>query len=61
MGTEERLTYSIEETGRLLGLSRATTYTLANQGKLPVLRLGKRLIVPRQALEQMLANAGKPN
>jgi len=55
---EERLTIDIPECARLLGISRGTAYTLAAEGKLPTIRLGRRLVVPRAALEKMLAEVG---
>jgi len=55
----EAATLKIEEAAQLLGIGRQTAYDLARQGKLPVLRLGKRLVVPKVALERMLADAGK--
>ena len=48
------------DTGHLLNLSRATTYSLVNQGIIPSIRFGKRIVVPRKALEELLASAGKP-
>ena len=51
----ERLTMTIEEAGEALGISRATAYTLAQQGRLPVIKISdRRWIVPRKALDQML-------
>ena len=52
-------TVKVEEAARILGIGRQTAYELARQGKLPVLRLGKRLVVPKVALERMLAEAGE--
>jgi excisionase family DNA binding protein len=43
------------DTGNLLHLSRATTYTLANQGKIPIVRMGKKMLVPRVQLERLLS------
>jgi excisionase family DNA binding protein len=51
---DARTTLTIEEAAEILGLSRASAYAAANNGDLPVIRLGRRLIVPRHALEQML-------
>ena len=56
----ESLVYNVPTAGRLLNLSRATAYMLANQGVIPTIRFGKRLVVPRKALEELLASAGKP-
>jgi len=50
----ERLTLNVPEAGRLLGISRSTAYALVNSGYLPAIRLGKRILVPRAALERLL-------
>ncbi len=52
--TGEKLVYTVPEAGKLLGISRATAYSLAHQGQIPVIRLGKRLVVPKCGLERML-------
>jgi excisionase family DNA binding protein len=48
-------TMSVEAAGRELGISRGLAYRLARAGKLPVLRLGRRLRICRPALEKLLA------
>lgn len=59
-GKAERLVFTIEETAKILGISRGTAYLLANTGGIPALRIGqRRLIVPRKALEDFLSSAGK--
>jgi len=50
----QRLTVSVEEAGRILGISRGSAYARAEDGSLPTLRLGKRLLVPKSALDKML-------
>lgn len=55
----ERLTVDIPTCARMLGISRGVAYTLAAQGRLPAIRLGRRLMVSRVALEKMLAEAGQ--
>ena len=52
---EDRLCLSIPETARMLGISRGLAYELARSGQIPVLRLGKRLLVPKVALERLLS------
>jgi excisionase family DNA binding protein len=42
------------ETGKLLNLSRATTYRLANEGVIPTIRMGKKFLVPKAQLERLL-------
>lgn len=58
----ERLALSVEEAGALLGISRDLAYDLVARGELPLVRLGRRLVVPRRALEEALgrpAEAGR--
>jgi len=52
-----RLTLKVEEAAKILGISRGLAYQLANSGELPTLRFGRRLLVPRRALERMLEEA----
>lgn len=54
----ERLTLTVEEAAQLLGISRGLAYEMARCGKLPVVRFGRRLLVPRRALERMLDQPG---
>jgi len=51
---DEKLTLTVEEAGRLLGLSRPSAYEAARVGQLPVIRIGRRLLVPRARLLAML-------
>jgi len=57
MDTNERLTLSVNEAAEVLGISRAFAYELVARGELPCLRLGRRVVVPRHALEQLLQRA----
>lgn len=50
--TEAVLT--IDEAARLLRLARNTAYAAAHRGEIPTVRIGRRLLVPRDALERML-------
>jgi hypothetical protein len=51
-----RDTLTIEEAGvEILRLSRAAAYAAAQSGELPTVLIGRRLLVPRVALERMLA------
>ena len=55
--SNHRLVYSVPEAARLLDISRAFAYELVAHGDLPVLRLGRRLLVPKVAL-MALVEAG---
>jgi excisionase family DNA binding protein len=56
----EKLTMTIDSVAKALGISRATAYSLANQGRLPVIRISdRRFIVPVKALNDLLDSASK--
>jgi len=57
---EHRLTLTVPEAAVLLGISRGSAYEAARIGTLPVRRIGRRLVVPREALTTWLAGAGEP-
>jgi excisionase family DNA binding protein len=52
-----RSTFTVEEAGRILGISRWAAYQAAQKKELPVVTIGRRLIVPRHALEKLLSAA----
>jgi excisionase family DNA binding protein len=55
----EVMTMSVPEAGRVLGLGRNAAYDAARRGEIPVLRFGRKLRVPRVALERLLTGEGK--
>ena len=59
MQNSERLTLTLPEVAKALGISRGLVYQLAKEGRLPVIRLGKRLLVPKVALSRLLEGNGK--
>jgi excisionase family DNA binding protein len=50
----QRMTLTVEEAASVLGVGRTLAYQMAREGRLPVIRLGRRLLVSRSALEHML-------
>jgi excisionase family DNA binding protein len=52
----DRLTYTVEEAARLLGISRNSAYEAVRRGELPTIRLGRRILIPRSRLEDFLAS-----
>lgn len=50
----ERATVTVEEAGEILGISRGSAYQAAREGRLPAIRVGRRLVVPKVQLERML-------
>jgi excisionase family DNA binding protein len=47
-------TVTVEQAGRILGISRGAAYARADDGSIPTIRLGKRLLVPKAALDKLL-------
>ncbi len=53
----ERRTFTIEEAAKILGICRTVAY---RKGVLPTVRIAGRRLVPRRALERLLAETGGP-
>ncbi|HEX7513971.1 MAG TPA: helix-turn-helix domain-containing protein [archaeon] len=51
---DEALTLSVEHAARLIGISRSTTYRLVEDGELPAIRVGRRVLILKKPLMQML-------
>jgi excisionase family DNA binding protein len=49
-----RKTISVAEAGKRLGVSRNLAYEAVKAGQIPVIRIGRRLLVPVAALDRML-------
>ncbi len=51
----ERMTIPVwPDAGQMLGLGRNATYDAVARGEIPVLRFGRRILVPRKALERLV-------
>jgi excisionase family DNA binding protein len=50
----QRLTITVPEAAERLGIGRNQGYEAARRGDIPVIRLGKRMVVPLAAFEAML-------
>ena len=49
-----KLTYTVPEAAELLGISRTTAYECVRRGEIPSLTLGRRVLITRAQLEQLL-------
>ncbi len=49
-------TYSVREAAQVLGLSPSHTYGAIYRGEIPALRFGQRIVVPKDALHELLEN-----
>ncbi|HZL64927.1 MAG TPA: helix-turn-helix domain-containing protein [Thermoleophilia bacterium] len=57
MNTEIKCrTYSVREAAQILGISSSYAYLVIERGEIPALRVGGRILVPRDALDEMLEN-----
>jgi excisionase family DNA binding protein len=52
--SQTRLTLTVEEAAAALGISRASAYEAVRRSEIPSLRIGRRVLVPRVALNRML-------
>jgi excisionase family DNA binding protein len=52
---EQRLTMTVEEAAVMLGISRATAYDAVGRGEIPCLRIGRRILIPKVAMERLLS------
>jgi excisionase family DNA binding protein len=53
----DKLTVTVSEAAQLLGVSRMTAYSAVREGTIPSLRIGRRVLVPRAALERLVDRA----
>ena len=58
---KEKLTLTVDETAKCLGIGRNSAYEAIARGEIPVVKVGKRLLVPKAALEKLLAGRSKKN
>jgi excisionase family DNA binding protein len=51
------MTMSVDEASEALGISRSLAYELVRRGEIPSLRLGRRIVVPVRALDDLVEHA----
>ena len=56
---DDRLVLTVREAAQLLKIGRSCAYEAVRNGQLPVIRMGRRILVPRAALERLLANGSQ--
>ncbi len=56
----DRLTLTVTEAAAVLGVSRSTAYECVRTGELRAVRLGRRLVVPRSAIVDLLDGPAFP-
>jgi excisionase family DNA binding protein len=58
---DEGLVLTIKEAAELLKIGRSSAYEAVRTGQIPVIRIGRRKLVPRAALEHLLSEANLLN
>jgi excisionase family DNA binding protein len=51
---EPKLTMSVTEAARALGIGKTSAYSAIERGEIPSVRIGGRILVPRAALARLL-------
>jgi excisionase family DNA binding protein len=54
-----RLTCTVDEVAELLGISRGKAYECVKAGQLRSVQIGRRILVPRTAIDEFLAGKTK--
>lgn len=58
--TDHRLALSLQEVARLLGVHPLTIRRAVELGQLPAVKVGRRRLIPRQALDDLLSARPQP-
>jgi len=58
MDEKEPIVYSLDEARKLLKISRGLIYVAIHTGRIPSIRIGRRILIPRSGLERLLDEVG---
>jgi excisionase family DNA binding protein len=50
-----RRTFTVREAAQVLGIGRDATYAAVQAGTIPSIRVGRRIVIPREAIGHILA------
>lgn len=53
----EKLVYTVRETAKILNIGLSKAYDLIQQKQIPVVKVGRKFLVPKQALESWLMSS----
>ncbi len=53
----ERRTYTVPEVAEILGIGRNTAYEVCRKGEIPTIRIGGRILIPRDVVDDLLGSA----
>jgi excisionase family DNA binding protein len=57
MMSEVVQTVTVEQAAKILGIGRHLAYEAVREGTLPVLRFGRKIRIPKAAIERMLSGS----
>ena len=57
--SHEPVTLRVEEVARMLGISRGSAYEAIQRGEIPHIRIGRRVLVSKKALDRFLDGVTK--
>lgn len=52
----EKLVYTVHETAQILNIGMNKAYELIQQKQIPFVRVGRKILIPKQALQSWLAS-----
>jgi len=52
----ERATLTVAETAKIMGIGKQLAYQQVKNGRLPVIKCGRRLLIPKAAFFKMLSS-----
>lgn len=57
----EKLVYTVTETAQILNIGMNKAYELIQQQQIPNLRVGRKILIPKQSLEKWLSKSACKN
>ena len=55
---ENKVVMTVDEAAEFLRISRPSAYLAVKNGDIPIIRIGRRILIPVVAISKMLENAG---
>lgn len=52
--------YTVDQVSQILKIARSTVFQAIRKGDIPAIRVSRRVLIPKAALDRMLQNGNKP-
>jgi excisionase family DNA binding protein len=56
---DQRFTFDVPEFAKAFGISKGAAYSAVKRKEIPSIVIGRRILIPKAALEALLAQAGR--